>query len=273
MVQTDLLKKSKNIPWEYTSKTVSPWGGMRLMKELVDKTEVLEKLNELPLPRPGSNRGYDPLDVISSFWVCVWLGGARFAHTALVRFDKVLKDIFEWSRVPSVSTYTRFFGRFTREHIDNVFPEFNRWFFRKIPIKKLTMDFDSTVIPRYGEQEGSRRGYNPNKKGRASHHRLIVFAANVRMVANAWMRPGNTHTANNIYNFFEETLQVIDRVRIGLIRADGGFYGRKFFRYTGRTRNEIHCGGKGQRHHETQNNGSYGMAVNGGRSSHSRISL
>jgi hypothetical protein len=231
MVQKDLEKKSENIPWEYTSKAVSPWGGMRMMKELIDKTEVLKKLDGLPLPRPGSNRGYSARDVISSFWVCVWLGGARFAHTSLVRFDEVLKDIFEWKRVPSVSTYTRFFGKFTREQVDNIFPQFNKRFFDKIPIKKLTIDFDSSVVTRYGEQEGSKRGYNPTKKGRPSHHPLIAFVANVRMIANAWMRPGNAGTANNVYNFFEETLKIVNKERIGLVRADSGFYGNRFFCY------------------------------------------
>ncbi len=29
-----------------------------------------------------------------------------------------------------------------------------------------TVDLDSTVLCRYGEQEGSLKGYNPNKPGR-----------------------------------------------------------------------------------------------------------
>ena len=43
MVHEELTKKSQNIPWEYTSKAVSAWGGMRMMKELIDKVGVREK--------------------------------------------------------------------------------------------------------------------------------------------------------------------------------------------------------------------------------------
>ena len=68
------------------------------MKELLDKAEVREMLAELPLPQPRSNRGYSPIDIIESFWVSVWLGGAKFAHTAYVRFDEVLREIFNWKR-------------------------------------------------------------------------------------------------------------------------------------------------------------------------------
>ena len=229
MVHSDLVSKSKNIEWEYSSKAVSPWGGMRMMKELIDKTKIMEKLNELSLPRPQSNRGYDPIDVIESFFVCVWLGGSRFAHTSLIRFDEVLKKTFNWKRVPSVSTYTRFFGKFTREQTDHTFPELNKWFFKQIPMEKISLDLDSSVVTRYGEQEGSLVGYNPAKRGRPSHHPLMAFVSDIRMVANAWMRPGNTSDSNNIYDFLQETLDIVGKSKVGLIRIDSGFYGDKTF--------------------------------------------
>lgn len=231
MLHSELVSKSKNIEWDYSSKAVSPWGGMRMMKELIDKTKIMNKLNELSLPRPQSNRGYNPIDVIESFFVCVWLGGSRFAHTALIRFDEVLKKTFNWSRVPSVSTYTRFFGKFTREQTDHTFPELNKWFFKQIPIKKITLDLDSSVVTRYGQQEGSLVGYNPTKRGRPSHHPLMAFVSDIRMVANGWMRPGNTSDSNNIREFLRETLDIVDKSKIGLVRIDSGFYGNKTFSY------------------------------------------
>lgn len=231
MMHEEIVKKSQNIPWEYTSKAVSSWGGMRLMKELIDNVKVREKLKELPLPFPRSNRGYNPLDIVESFWVCVWAGGMRFAHTSLIRFDNVLKEIFGWKSVPSVSTYTRFFNKFTREAIDNVFINFNKWFFPQIPINSFTMDLDSTVFTRYGNQEGAAKGYNPNKKGRNSHHPLIAFLSDIRMPLNAWLRPGNTSASNNTYEFLKETFTIIDRKKIGLVRADSGFFGGKFLSF------------------------------------------
>ncbi len=201
------------------------------MKELLDKTNISRELEKLPLPYPKSNRGYNPVTVIESFWVCVWLGGARFAHTALIRFDEVLQEVFSWKKVPSVSTYTRFFNKFIRQISDKVFVDLNKSFFSKIPLSSFTLDLDSSVVVRYGEQEGSKKGYNPNKKGRNSHHPLMAFISDLRMAANAWLRPGNTSSSNNIYNFMEETFSIIDPGRIGLVRADSGFFGDKFFSF------------------------------------------
>ncbi|WP_187647223.1 hypothetical protein [Nitrosophilus labii] len=46
----------------------------------------------------------------------------------------------------------------------------------------MTIDLDSTVITRYGNQEGAKVGYNPKKPGRPSHHPLIVFIEQTKMV-------------------------------------------------------------------------------------------
>jgi len=230
-VERNLIESGHNLAWEYTSKSVSSWGGMKMMKELMLKAGIIEKLKSMPFPYPRSNSGYKPEEIIESFFVCVWLGGARFAHTAIIRFDKVLREIFGWKRVASVSTYTRYFGKFTQEISDKIFPDFNGWFFGMIPMKKMTIDLDSSVVTRYGDQEGSVKGYNPAKKGRNSHHPIMAFISDIRMIANAWLRPGNTQSSSNIYNFMEETLRIIGKEKVGLVRGDSGFFGDKFLKY------------------------------------------
>jgi hypothetical protein len=61
-------------------------------------------------------------------------------------------------------------------------------------------------MTRYGEQEGANKEYNPNKRGRNSHHPLMAFVNDVRMVANIWLRGGNGSPANNFIGFLEDTL-------------------------------------------------------------------
>ena len=40
------------------------------------------------------------------------------------------------------------------------------------------------------------------------------------MVANFWLRPGNTHSANNILAFLEATLRHLGNKTVGLLRED-----------------------------------------------------
>lgn len=208
---------------QYTDEMVTPWGGMKEMKELIDKTGISKKLAELGLPEGKSNNSIEAISIIESFWVSIWIGCFRFSHTAVVRVDEVLRQIFGWKRVASGTTFGRFFKKFTPSLSHSVFVELYSWFFEQLHFDNYTLDVDSSVITRYGEQEGAKKGYNPNKRGRNSHHPLFAFVNDLRMVANCWNRSGNTSSSNNCIHFLEETFAILKSKKIGLFRADSGF--------------------------------------------------
>ena len=80
-------------------------------------------------------------------------------------------------------------GKFTQKNNQDVGHYFFSWFFEKLQVNYFTLDIDSTVLTRYGEQQlDAKKGYNPKKKGRKSHHPIIAFVNEVRMVANFWLR-------------------------------------------------------------------------------------
>lgn len=213
----------------YSDKKVTPWGGMKLLKDFIDHLQILPYLNELNIPQPNSNRGYDPTILILGFWLSIITGGNRFSHTDWLRYDTTLQSIFELDKLPSSSTYNRFFYKFDIEKNSQIFPQLQQWFMDQFKVGKLTIDLDSTVITRYGNQEGSAIGYNPKKKGRKSHHPLMAFVDQTKMVANAWLRAGNTSDTNNYKAFLEETFDVVLKNKsVGLVRADSGFYSDKF---------------------------------------------
>jgi hypothetical protein len=49
-----------NMQHEYTDKMVTPWGGMKEIKMLIDKTGISKKLAELGLPESKSNNHKTP---------------------------------------------------------------------------------------------------------------------------------------------------------------------------------------------------------------------
>jgi hypothetical protein len=51
------------------------------------------------------------------------------------------------------------------------------------------------------------------------------------LVANFWLRSGDTHSANNFAAFLEDTLQKLKGKTIGLIRLDSGFYSNEVLSY------------------------------------------
>ena len=154
---------------QYSDKKITPWGGMKLLKDFMDHLSVMSYLDELPLPYPRSNRGYNPKTIILGFWLSIITGGSRFSHSDWIRYDTTLQSIFDIEKLPSSSTYNRFFYRFDMEKNSQIFPLLQQWFMQQFDTGKVTVDIDSTVITRYGDQEGSAVGYNPKKRGRKSH--------------------------------------------------------------------------------------------------------
>jgi hypothetical protein len=64
-------QKVKEIEVLFTDKSVTAWGGMKLMKDMMDSIGIKAFMSGLDLPRNGSNRGYDPLQIIECFWTSI----------------------------------------------------------------------------------------------------------------------------------------------------------------------------------------------------------
>ena len=227
-----VMLRGKGFEIGFSDKEVTPWGGLSLLKQMLDQLEFHGAAKTWGLPLPGSNRGYDPVQIIEQFIVSIWIGACRFAHTEMLRLDNTLARLFQWNKVAERKTFMRFFSRFSQGMTEGVQAEMFQWLNQKVsPFLNITLDVDSTVLTRHGKQEGAKRGYNPNKPGRPSHHPLLAFVAETKMVANFWLRPGNTHTGNNIVSFLKSTLHNLKGSRVSLLRADSGFFDEKVFSF------------------------------------------
>ncbi len=216
---------------EFTDKSITPWGGMVLFKKMLDKIDFGSFLSTIDLPEQGSNRGYSPEQLIISFLISVWCGANSFEHLEVTRHDEAIKDIFGFKRMAGHRSFKRYFEKFDQATNQRIFQRLYEWFFSNLQFDNYTLDFDSTVITRYGNQEGAKKGYNPQKPGRNSHHPILAFIPECRMIANCWLRPGDSYTTNNFLSFLEDTLAKLVGKKVGLIRADSGFYANEIFEH------------------------------------------
>ena len=216
----------------YTNKEITPWGGMIFLKQMLQKMDFRSFIDtNSDLPKPKSNRGYKTSTIIESFITSIWCGANRFMHTEVTRHDMALGDIFDWKETPAQDTYKRFFSKFTQAINQTVSDRYYSWIFDNFKFDNFTLDVDSSVMTRYGQQDGAKKGYNPAKRGRASHHPLIAFIADVKLVANMWLRSGNTSSSNNFLAFLEDTLSKLKNKTLSLIRLDSGFFNSDILDY------------------------------------------
>ncbi len=88
----------------------------------------------------------------------------RVVQIDLLRWDEPVRAMFSLTRVPSASSLLRFFRKFNFRHVSVLMPEWNRRMMErargKFCAEGETLELDSSVFERYGEQEGAKKGYN-----------------------------------------------------------------------------------------------------------------
>lgn len=212
---------------DFVDKKVTPFGGFIVLKELLEQMNFEQAITQMEFPSQGSNRGYDPAQLIIGLMSSIWCGCNCFQQTEIFRHDRGLQELFGWKHMPGHEAYKRYFNKFNQSVNQRCLTNMYQWLFSNLVFDNYTLDLDSTVITRWGEQEGVAKGYNPRYKGRKSHHPLLAFIPDCTMVANCWLRPGNTADSSGAEGFLEDTFQKLKGKRVGLLRADSGFFSGK----------------------------------------------
>lgn len=225
--QVTPLDGSKAIGITFTDKPVTAFGGVALFIAFAQRIGLAGKLAEtLPfvLTSPNATPSHH---IVLAFLAGVLAGARRFAQLAVLQADVPVQQLFGLRRFPSTATFTRFFRRFTPKAITETFEPLWTWSLDRLPTRPqgYTLDLDSSVVERYGTQEGALKGYNPKKRGRPSHHPLFAMLAEARCIAHVWLRSGNTASARGATAFLAEALALCaGRVTLALVRADSGFF-------------------------------------------------
>jgi len=217
---------------EETPKAVSPFGGLASLISFLRRIGFASEVKEhLPFAEPASNNAIPLEQALGGFVMSVVVGAQRFAHSEWLRADRVLHAMLGMERFPSDDTIRNFFLRFSQGHIQAFWRPLWRWLLRRVacPQSGFALDLDSTVLCREGHQEGARKGFNPKRKGRPSHHPLLAVLAEAPFILHGWLRSGNTGSARGVVPFLQEALALLpEGTWIRTVRADSGFFDGTF---------------------------------------------
>jgi len=129
-----------------TGQRLTAYGGTILWSGFLCKVgfrDVLEKL----LPAQGrAHNALSPRDVALGFKAGILLGADKLTRISWLSKDEALPEVLGIKRMPSQSTFTRFFSRFrqpTAETLQGLYT----WALRRLPSRKhgYTLDLDSTA--------------------------------------------------------------------------------------------------------------------------------
>ncbi len=229
----------------FTAKPLTAWGElcavMAKFLERIGFREWVERHWPVEERSPNAKGVYEK---VLAILLTSWTGGTRFSHVGWWGHGlDAVKACFGVTWLPqTASVLTRFVAKFRQvdtEALRAAAAEFVGRLIESEQLKEDTLILDSTVCERYGKQEGARRGYNPRKPGRPSHHPLKAGLGS-GYVVNLWNRRGDTHTAHQACAFYDQTRRWLRKsLVVSWVLADSGFGQEEFL---------AHLEGQGQRY-------------------------
>lgn len=218
----------KSIAIGFTDQRLSPHAGSSVFWAWLSRLDWVRRLEEaLPQRQPRSNNRLLPVEKALGFMHGVLCQARKLTHIAYLRRDPVVAEVVGIRRVASQSALSRFFQGFLSAGSNlRCFRPLWHWCVDQLPSRKggYTLDLDSTrLLHEDGHQEGVAVGYTPRGL-KPCLNPLLAVLAEVRLVVQFWLRPGNATCGNNAVAFFLDLWERLPtQVRLRGVRADSGF--------------------------------------------------
>jgi len=163
-------------------------------------------------------------DILGTMLLSVLSGYNRYSHITALRADGVNPDLLGMTKVVSEDSMRRTMLNVVEERGVDWLRKHLRRCYTPLLTEPWILDVDTTVKVLYGKQEGAVVGYNPHKPGRPSHTYHTFMMANLRLILDVEVQPGNqmasSYTSPDLFEFLDQTPRTYWPQ---FIRGDSGF--------------------------------------------------
>jgi hypothetical protein len=209
-----------------TKERLTAHGGLALIAEF-NHGIGLRELTDRYLPGPGSNRGFDPSEMVDSVVLMLQGGGRSLEDLRELKNEEGLMKLIGRDEIPEPDTVGDWLrrmgypkrGQLGLEGLDRVRDKINERVLRRDGIEEYTLDADATEI--MGEKADALFTYNGNK----GYMPMLGFLYENAVCLLDEFREGNVAPAFGQKEFYLRCKQRMPRgKRIGYYRGDSASY-------------------------------------------------
>jgi hypothetical protein len=209
-----------------TEERLTAHGGLALMAEF-NHGIGLRELTDHYLPRPGSNRGFDPSEVVDTVVLMLQGGGRSLEDLRELKEEEALMKLMGRDEIPEPDTVGDWLrrmgdpksGQWGLGGLDRVRDKINERVLRRDGIQEYTLDADATEI--MGEKAEALFTYNGNK----GYMPMLGFLYENPVCLLDEFREGNVAPAFGQKEFYLRCKERMPRgKRIGHYRGDSASY-------------------------------------------------
>jgi len=213
-------------------KSLTSYAGLIIFQNLFQKLGMTERLRNCFPAESGA---------FSLSWTALWLvvhlliGYRRLRDLEYYRNDPIVERILGVTELPDVSTVSRNLNAVDPGSVDRV-RDLNRELVLnrlvKEVLRRVTIDFDGSVLSTKRHAEGSAVGFNKLHKGRRSYYPLFCTISQTSQFLDLLHRPGNVHDSNGAEEFVIKSIDAIRGKMPGIAlesRLDSAFFQESLF--------------------------------------------
>ena len=229
------------VRWD-TRANATAMGQLAFFAEFLELAGLFERwVQQCPLHYTSPNAPA-VRDVLGTWLLSILDGQCRYSHVASLRGDAVAAQILGMSRIvgdeslrrglaqiapPSKAKHSDLQRQEQEWQVELATQWMNHALFESVRYALDTpwiLDIDTTIKTLFGHQDGAEVSYNPHKPGRPSHAIHTYWIANLRLVLQAKVQSGKSHSAAHTLPGLIELISGLDKkLRPRLVRGDCAF--------------------------------------------------
>lgn len=214
----------------FEDQQLTSFAGLFLFQILFQRLDLKQRLRNV-FRRLRSNRAYDHAVAALGLIVHLLLGYRQLRDLRYYRDDPMVLRVLGLERLPDVATISRLLASADAQSVTSLRQLCRQLVVERLALlgpRRLTLDFDGSVISTGRYAEGTAVGFNRHKKGQRSYYPLFCTIAQTGQVFDVHHRPGNVHDSNGAQEFILSCIQHLRDALPGFrieVRMDGAFFG------------------------------------------------
>ena len=228
--KAQVRRQCQTIPQiRFEEQQLTSFGGAVFIQALFDKLDIKARLLSVLGPIT-SRRPHESAIVFLQLVLQLMLGFVSYRDRDAYQGDPLLLQLLGLKRFPDVATISR-----TMTGAGEAIVIAIRAFVRELvldrvvqsALRRLTLDFDGSVLSTRRHAEGSAVGFNRHRKGERSYYPLFCTISQLGMLFDFHHRSGNVHDSNGASGFVQYCVTEIRKRLASLVlevRMDSAFF-------------------------------------------------
>jgi Transposase DDE domain group 1 len=228
--RSQVRRKISSLPvLRFEDQKLTSFSGLLLFQLLFSRLQLKERLRRC-FPSLPSSPAYDLATIVLGLILHLLLGFRQLRDAAYYRDDPMVHRVLGLNRLPDVATVSRILASADSDAVACL-RQFGRQLILErlasLNLRRITLDFDGSVIGTGRRAEGTAVGFNRSKKGQRSYYPLFCTVAQTGQVFDVLHRSGNVHDSNGAETFIQACVELVQEALPGVqveVRMDSAFF-------------------------------------------------